>query len=42
MKQLQPVYILFFPKFQATLTPDLGANKKGDRPEVKMKTTQPV
>ena len=36
MKQLQPVYILFSPKFQARPTPDLGANKKGDRPEVKM------
>ena len=31
-----PVYILFSPKFHAKPTPDLGANKKGDRPEVKM------
>ena len=42
MKQLQAVYILFSPKFQARPTPDLGANKKGDRPEVKMLMTQPV
>ena len=35
-KQIQSVYILFSPKFQTTPTPDLGANKKGDRPEVKM------
>ena len=36
MKQLQPVYILFSPNIQARPTPDLGANKKGDRQEVKM------
>ena len=34
-KQIPSVYILFSPKFQAKPTPDLGANEKDDRSEVK-------
>ena len=38
-KQIQSVYILFSPKFQRKQTPDLVANRKGDKRRSKCKQT---